>query len=593
MRSLAVIIAALWISGCSGAAPSSQAGAGATLPSVTHAGAPAVRGGARSAHLTIRVKVPRHARKHRIRVLRNGRPEYISVSTQAMTLAITGPTNVNVVIGLTSLATGCKSLLGAIVCTFALSLAPCPSTSQCYSANVTTYDQYDPSTNTVPGTAQVLSVADGVTFNVAIGTANTLGFTLSGVPARVAAVPLDNEATVRATSMLLAGVGSHQFYARAYDADGNLITGGGAPVFSFGLAPLTNLVVQYYPANGRFTIQPKVFPSTSTLTVQASYVSGETDACSQPSAVCSIAYSVIIQQPIAMYTAGFGASIGPGPIAAGPDGNLWFTEYAGDSVDSITTGGTMTRYTAGIDASSGPSGIATGADGNIWFTELLVSKIGKITAAGGVTEYSTGLTPGAEPDSIAAGSDGNLWFNEASAPKIGKITTSGMITEYSGGLAGATLFGITGGPDGNLWFTDYNGKVGKITTTGMVTEYSTGLVPGAHPAYITSGPDGNLWFTDYFGYVGKVSTSGSITEYPATLPPGMNPYFIAPGPDGNVWFTGYMSSAGAIARITTSGTVTVFNVPTGFGSISGIAPGYDGNMWFTGFTPSAAGTLQI
>jgi virginiamycin B lyase len=509
-----------------------------------------------------------------------------------MTLAITGPTNINAVVGLTALATGCKSQLGAIICSFGLALAPCPGTSNCYSANVTTYDLYDPSTNTVPGSAQVLSVADGVVFNVTAGATNSLGFSLSGVPVRLAAVPLDNEATVGATTISLAGVGSRQFFARAYDADGNLITGAGSPLFTIASTPSTNLAVQSSSSNGRFTLQPMAAPAGATVTVQASYLSGETNACSQASAVCSAVYSVIIQQPFTMYTAGFSSIVQEQAIVAGADGNMWFTDFCGNSLNSLTPAGTLTSYAAGIDSGAHPRGIAAGSDGNIWFTEAFVSKIGKITTSGAVTEFSTGITAASNPGAIAAASDGNLWFNELAVPKIARITTAGTITEFPTGLAVATI-AITGGPDGNLWFTESHGKIGRMTTTGVVTEFSTGLVAGDEPQYITSGPDGNLWFTDMLGYVGKVSTAGSITEYPVTLPGGASPFFIASGSDGNLWFSAASPSTGAVARITTSGVVTVFNTPAGFSAVAGIAAGYDGNMWFTENTPRAVGKVQI
>src|SRR6266496_6023730 len=56
------------------------------------------------------------------------------------------------------------------------------------------------------------------------------------------------------------------------------------------------------------------------------------------------------------------------------------------------------------------------------------------------------------------------------------------------------------------------------------------------PHGITAGPDGNLWFTEYYGnQIGRITTSGTITEFP--LPTGIAPYEITTGEDGNVWFT--------------------------------------------------------
>src|ERR1700681_2777349 len=58
----------------------------------------------------------------------------------------------------------------------------------------------------------------------------------------------------------------------------------------------------------------------------------------------------------------------PRGIAAGPDGNLWFTEENLNKVAKVTTSGVFTEYVIPT-ANSGPYDIATGPDGNLWFTE--------------------------------------------------------------------------------------------------------------------------------------------------------------------------------------------------------------------------------
>jgi hypothetical protein len=67
----------------------------------------------------------------------------------------------------------------------------------------------------------------------------------------------------------------------------------------------------------------------------------------------------------------------PQGITAGPDGNLWFTEYYGNKIGRITPAGSFTEFTIPT-ASSSPWGITAGADANIWFTEEGGNKIGKI-----------------------------------------------------------------------------------------------------------------------------------------------------------------------------------------------------------------------
>jgi len=68
----------------------------------------------------------------------------------------------------------------------------------------------------------------------------------------------------------------------------------------------------------------------------------------------------------------------PTAIAAGPDGNLWFTERLGNRIGRITPEGTITEFPIPTAASSPTNGIVTGPDGCVWFTEYFGNKIAKI-----------------------------------------------------------------------------------------------------------------------------------------------------------------------------------------------------------------------
>ena len=72
---------------------------------------------------------------------------------------------------------------------------------------------------------------------------------------------------------------------------------------------------------------------------------------------------------------------------------------------------------------NGPNRIAAGPDGNLWFTESAnPGRIGRITPTGTIDEFAAGLTPNSAPVGIAAGPDANLWFTENANPgRIGKI----------------------------------------------------------------------------------------------------------------------------------------------------------------------------
>jgi len=172
--------------------------------------------------------------------------------------------------------------------------------------------------------------------------------------------------------------------------------------------------------------------------------------------------------------------------------------------------GRVTEFSTGLPAGSRPEWIAAGPDGNLWFTDSgATPAIARITPSGRITEFSTGLNPGAEPNGIVAGPDGNLWFTDnGHNGAIGRITPSGQITEFAN--PHNPYFQpeqITAGPDGNLWFTDngHNGAIGRITPSGQITEFGTGPNP-AYPVGIAAGPDGNLWFTDAEGAIGRLGS---------------------------------------------------------------------------------------
>ena len=298
----------------------------------------------------------------------------------------------------------------------------------------------------------------------------------------------------------------------------------------------------------------------------------------------------------------FSAGISPGGapygIAAGPDGNVWFTEPVG-RVGKITPAGVVTEFAAGITPGmtpgSHPQAIASGPDGNIWYTandgppssSPTGTRIVKVTPAGGVTEYTSGVTQPLYVGGITAGPDGNVWYvaggfidpNPVSI--VGRVTPEGVVTEFSDGIQQAGILGdIAAGPDGNLWFTSvFTGKIGRITPSGTVTEFSAGV----NSNDITAGPDGNMWFAG--ATVGRITPLGVVTKFPTTFASA-----IATGPDGNLWFTG--NDPNRISRITPAGVVREFTSGLSSQPVK-IAAGMDGNMWFSETYADKLGRLEI
>jgi streptogramin lyase len=273
-------------------------------------------------------------------------------------------------------------------------------------------------------------------------------------------------------------------------------------------------------------------------------------------------------------------SSGAMQITAGPDGNIWFTEYTANQIGRITMNGQITEFSLPIPASN-PHGIAAGSDGNVWFGETASTgedsnRIGRITPTGAITEFTTNRSF-ARFYGMAAGPDGNVWYINNGYGVVGRISPSGAVQEFVPPLPTYPT-GIAAGPDGNVWFTDvrlgsrpqFGNNVWKVTPSGVFTQYPL-PTDWATPSYLTAASDGNIWVTETEAVkVARITPGGSITEFP--IPQRAD--FIARGPDGNVYFATF----GAIGRITPAGAVTMFPTPTP-GGVGGITSGPDGNVW--------------
>jgi streptogramin lyase len=90
------------------------------------------------------------------------------------------------------------------------------------------------------------------------------------------------------------------------------------------------------------------------------------------------------------------------------------------------------------------------------------------------------------------------------------------------------------------------------------------------------GADGNVWFTENTNdtdRIGRVTATGVISEF--DLPSGSYPNGIVAGPDGNMWFT----DGERIGYINQSGTIREYTGPTALALY--LAVGMDGNLWYT------------
>jgi virginiamycin B lyase len=293
------------------------------------------------------------------------------------------------------------------------------------------------------------------------------------------------------------------------------------------------------------------------------------------SAQASITFAATIRPASSAVITEFSLAAGfqPTAIAAGPDAAVWFGEFSpgvAAKIGRITPTGSITETSiAGYSL-----GIVTGPDLNMWFTEAGGSQIGTIATMGfnkGTIVAEIPTPTYGEPWGIVAGAD-RLWFTNQTVNSIWNITAA--TRAFSAGVtvptAGGGPAGITMSADGNLWFTE-SAAIGRlIPSTGVITEFA-----GHVPYSITKGPDGNIWVAEQGQKVGRVNTvTGVFTAF--TVPNEGLGGGIVTGPDGNLWYT----EANQIARMTTTGAVTEFAIPTASSAPQAICAGPDGNLWF-------------
>ena len=171
-----------------------------------------------------------------------------------------------------------------------------------------------------------------------------------------------------------------------------------------------------------------------------------------------------------------------------------------------------------------------------------------------------------------------LFLGAATGPAV---AGGPSISEFETGLTpGVQLWGITSGPDGNTWFTEEtNNAVGRVTPGAVITEFTAGFPTGS-PRGIVTGPDGNLWVAQAGGdgAIARVTKTGDVIEFP--VPTAGDPNDITVGADANLWYVD--PAANVIGRITPTGSITEFTDGLSDAAApTSIVKGPDGALWFT------------
>lgn len=470
------------------------------------------------------------------------KPAYVSPATQSMTVSVLqGSTSVfNQTVGLTASSTGCASSLAGVTCTLSVGLAP-----GSYTASISTYDGAN-------GAGNVLSTAQNVAFTLTAGQNNVIPLTLSGIP----------------TNIIASSAGQNAVYVLAQDVDGNFIVGAGAPTFTATGSGATVATITQPTATapnkiGFAVASPAPAPGTETVNVTASYPSGETNACAQPGAVCTLAPPITVAYtdgtaftanyednnvlgftlPLTSNTQSPSVTISGVTyypywgIALGSSGEVFSWGY--DPTDVIVSA--TPPYTSPV--SNTGSGIVEGygygavaPNGDLFIPEYptTTGAVGILAPpyTGAVTAITTGID---YPYATATDSSSNLYVaNEASSsvtvyapPYTGApITLSTSAAPYSVNVTSSNLF------------VGESGKIDVFTlpVSGSSTPAATFTIKGSYYSLATD-PSGNLWAGCY-QYCGAAGTTeGGVYEFTKPFTTGESASVSLPMPTAP--FTSY------------------------------------------------------
>lgn len=248
-------------------------------------------------------------------------------------------------------------------------------------------------------------------------------------------------------------------------------------------------------------------------------------------------------------------------------------------------------FTAYPVAQRVPHGIVFNPHGRItglWFTNRTTNDTSGIVnflpKTGRAKQYRTATT-GSEPGSINYAPDYSLWFTESRANQVATIGSARVITDFDIPTRHSGPFDITRGPNGNMWFTEMTaGKIGTVAPSGAIKEYAVGA--DTQPVDIITGPDRALWFTEAgVKRIGRLTIGGGLRQFHAGSQRLSGGLTVAT--DNALWF-GQESQVG---RMTTSGKLTEFDLPSGTFMTGAVFGGKGGGVLIGAIKRNGQGAL--
>jgi len=221
-----------------------------------------------------------------------------------------------------------------------------------------------------------------------------------------------------------------------------------------------------------------------------------------------------------------------------------------------------------------PTALAVAPDGAVWFTIDFSNAIGRLR--NGKIDRISKQSTNVDALGIGVDADGNAWFADAPSVAILRISPSGEVKSFPLGTPIARLGRVAVAPDGGVWFAESSAYSVTRLKDGVLTRNAIQSLRGG-PYGVAAGRDGTVWATLQGGnQLLRITPSGEITEYEIPTR-GSSPTDVAVDAQGVVWFLEFRGNK--IGRFE-NGKFTEFAAPVEGAALSGITVTPDGSVWF-------------
>lgn len=230
------------------------------------------------------------------------------------------------------------------------------------------------------------------------------------------------------------------------------------------------------------------------------------------------------------------------PVALAMDkaGNLYVSNWGGDTVTKIDGEGRHSEFARGIRS---PSGSAFDSEGNFYVASYGEGVVYRINPQGHKTVFSLGFHT---PTGLTLHSDGGLLVTNRNIGELVKVEPDGRNRVIRTGFN--TAAGVLEGPNGEIYVANFDGGVSRLTidTSGRVT-HKTISEAFAHPAIGLFLDGETLYVVDHGeGSVKRIFSNGRTETVASGIPSAVGMLRM---PDGRVVVTSW------------GGTLFVFRTP--------------------------------